>query len=314
MIINRRNLLATAAASMLAVPTASIARVNWRPTRNVTCIIPFTPGGGTDAVFRSVKEHAASRGITMVADYKPGAEGFMGMRAGAAAPADGHSLTFGTIGTMSHVHNGWDAAENHRLITGLRSSMFFLVTGNDSGITSFRELLDRLRSRDVLTTGGSGAPGQRASMETVLLIAGIQGGVIANYRGAAGVMQDLIGNHIQWGMIPGSIAASAVNSGRLRLLATDRRADDQNLQPGSSSIFDILPEYPRHDAQLVAAPRTIPDDILEFWNGFFRGYVSDPLVRLDLNRDFSLAVPFGPDYLHQRISAWRQNVPTTREG
>lgn len=299
----------------MLLPAASAMAVGtWRPSRTVTCTIPFTAGGGTDAVFRHVKDHAARQNITMVAEYRPGAEGLIGMRAGAAAPADGHSLTFGTIGTMSHLSDGWGAAESHRLITGLRGGLFFLVTGANSGIGSLDELVARLRSGEPRITGGSGAPGQRVAMESFLRGAGISGAVIASYRGAAGVVQDIAGNHIQWGMIPGNVVAGQIAGGQLRLLATDRRTGDRDLTPGVPSIFDIVPEQGRPDGQLVALPLGTPDAAFAFWRSFFMAYSSLPETQADIDREFSISMPFGDEFLLERIRNWRTNVAPTIQG
>lgn len=71
------------------------------PTRPVRLIVPFPPGGGTDAIARVVGERmAADLHQPIVIDNKPGAGGMIGAEAGARAPADGYNLLIGTNSTL----------------------------------------------------------------------------------------------------------------------------------------------------------------------------------------------------------------------
>lgn len=304
--MNRRKFLTLAGALPIFSTLPAGAEPRWRPSKPVTCVIPFSPGGGVDMIFRHVRDHAAERGITMVAEYRGGADGLIGMRASSAAPGDGHHLAFGTIGTLSHRRDGFDAAASHRLITALRDSLFFLVTGSNSGIDSVNDLLARIRSGDRIT-GGSGAPGQRASMESFLKGAGINDAYITNYRGANGVLQDLIGNHIQWSMMSGFVAANAIRAGQIKLLATDRRPEDGG-DTTLPTIFDRVPVYPRINSHVVAGPGAMSDESFLFWSDFFREYLNLPSTQAAIISDHGTLVPFGPGYLRERIDLYRQTV------
>lgn len=71
------------------------------PTKPIRLIVPFPPGGGTDAIARAVGEKmGAELGQSFVIDNKPGAGGMIGADAGARAPADGYNLLIGTNSTL----------------------------------------------------------------------------------------------------------------------------------------------------------------------------------------------------------------------
>lgn len=295
-------------ASAVSIPSIKAMASGWSPgNRHVTVIIPFSPGGGTDVVFRSMQGYGSRRGINFVAEYRSGAEGLIGMRHGASSPPDGLHLTLGTTGTMAHMVDGFSAVDSFDQITGLRSGAYFFITGMNSGITSMPELIRMLRDPSVRITGGSGAPGQRMVIDSFLRAAGVSNAFIANYRGAAGVMQDVAGNHVQWGAVPGSVAASLANSGQILVLATDLRPGDPVMLPGVPSIFDFVPHFQKNDMHLVALPRNSNPQIRDFWEGWFRTYLSDPSVVSEIESEYSVRVPFGRETVLDAVTKWRQS-------
>lgn len=309
MSFSRRSLMGAAALPFLNVKTAKSSSP-WRPTRPVTCVIPFTPGGAIDSVFRSVQNYAETQRITLVGEYRPGAEGLIGMRAGSNGATDGHSLTFGSVSTMSLIGpDGWDAAANHRLITVIRSGLFMIATGSNSGIRSLDDLIAKLRDPSQKISGGTATPAHRVVMEILLKSLEINDATIANYRGSAGVIQDLIGNHIQWAVMSGAALKSVIDNRSVRVLATDRRLDEENLLPNTPSIFDKIAEFPRFDGPIAAMPLNSAENAYQFWLDFFNKYVNDAGTKSNLPDDFSISVPFGPEFFNSRIETHRRILP-----
>ncbi|WP_434645152.1 Bug family tripartite tricarboxylate transporter substrate binding protein [Achromobacter piechaudii] len=89
-----------AAIATLALSAAASAQ-GW-PTRPITLIVPFPPGGTTDLFARTIAQHMApSLGQSIVVENKPGAAGNLGVAAAARAPADGYTIVLGSVGTQS---------------------------------------------------------------------------------------------------------------------------------------------------------------------------------------------------------------------
>src|SRR5688572_4011992 len=87
--------LAIAAAASAALP----ARAQEYPSKPITIVVPFSAGGGVDAVARLLADKLrASLGQQVIVDNKPGASGMLGALAVARAPADGHTLLLGSAG------------------------------------------------------------------------------------------------------------------------------------------------------------------------------------------------------------------------
>ncbi|MGE8632401.1 MAG: Bug family tripartite tricarboxylate transporter substrate binding protein [Achromobacter piechaudii] len=89
-----------AAIATLALSAAASAQ-GW-PTRPITLIVPFPPGGTTDLFARTIAQHMApALGQSIVVENKPGAAGNLGVAAAARAPADGYTIVLGSVGTQS---------------------------------------------------------------------------------------------------------------------------------------------------------------------------------------------------------------------
>jgi tripartite-type tricarboxylate transporter receptor subunit TctC len=293
------------------VPLLAQAQTEWKPTRPVTAVVPFAPGGATDVLARNFQKYVEKRGITMVIENRGGAEGLIGMRHGAGNAPDGYTLVFGTIGTLAQKGpDGWDPLANLQVLTGLRGSVYFLVTNPKSGITSADDLVARLKDPSVRINGGSGSPTHRAVMEFFVKAHRIDDAVIINYRGAGPAVQDLLSNQIQWIFLPGSVVSAQVESGALRLLATDRRRGERNLVPGSTSVFDAkINEYSRIDGHNVSLPNGAPSNVVNYWSNLLRDFLNDPATKEDMDKDFSLSVPFGPRDVEDKVQTWRRTVP-----
>lgn len=93
--VNRRNLLLGAAS--LAATTALPAWAQSYPSKPITLVVPFPPGGPTDLVARVLAQQLTQQlGQSVVIDNKPGANGNIGNAAVAKAAADGHTLLYNT--------------------------------------------------------------------------------------------------------------------------------------------------------------------------------------------------------------------------
>src|ERR1700716_2596833 len=104
MTINRRALLASATISLLCAAFPVVAQDKW-PSKPITYIVPFPPGGTTDVLGRLIvpKLATALGGATIIIDNKGGAGGSIGSALAAKAPADGYTLLGGTV--SSHAIN-----------------------------------------------------------------------------------------------------------------------------------------------------------------------------------------------------------------
>ena len=97
--MQRRTSLALLAVTALACAPLTVTAQAW-PAKSITYIVPFTPGGTTDVVGRTIGNGLAPvLGQPVVVENKPGAAGAVGATAVAKAKPDGYTLLGGTIST-----------------------------------------------------------------------------------------------------------------------------------------------------------------------------------------------------------------------
>src|SRR5262245_40119670 len=100
MLMNRRALLALAlaASSVLALP----AGAQDYPTRTVTLVVPYPPGGGVDVLARVVADKLSGvLGHQVIVDNRVGGSGLVGTRTAIRSAPDGYTLFFGHTGSIS---------------------------------------------------------------------------------------------------------------------------------------------------------------------------------------------------------------------
>ena len=116
------------------------------PSKLVRIVVPFTAGGGADAVGRLVAgKLTAALGQSVIVDNRPGAGGNIGTKMVANAPPDGYtflivSSSFST-NPIIYANAGYDPVKEFESVTGLTSYMLFLVCHPSSPLHSVKALI-----------------------------------------------------------------------------------------------------------------------------------------------------------------------------
>ncbi|HEY2254023.1 MAG TPA: tripartite tricarboxylate transporter substrate-binding protein, partial [Variovorax sp.] len=98
--ISRRHALV--ATGLALADGAAFGQAPAYPTRPVTLIVPFPPGGGTDVAARIIAQKLQQRwGQSVIVENRAGAAGVLGADVVAKAKPDGYTLLAGNIGTQS---------------------------------------------------------------------------------------------------------------------------------------------------------------------------------------------------------------------
>jgi tripartite-type tricarboxylate transporter receptor subunit TctC len=91
--LRRRSALALALIAALGAASAAHAQATWKPDKQVTLVVPYSPGGGTDAQSRAVaRELQRIWGQTVIVDNTAGADGLIGTRKVIESRPDGYML------------------------------------------------------------------------------------------------------------------------------------------------------------------------------------------------------------------------------
>ncbi len=213
------------------------------PSRPITLIVPYPPGGGVDAMARVVAAKLSEAfGQQVVVDNRGGAGGTLGTRAVARAAPDGYTLLLGHTGTISinptlYTNAGYDPRKDFEAI-GLVASMPVALLANPSfPATTAAEFIDLAKKQPGKLNLGTSALGTGGYMcaELFKSVAGIDVAIIP-YKGSAPVITDLLGGHVPVAFSVLPPALGNIQAGKLRAIAVT-----------SSKRFSLLPDVPTLD-------------------------------------------------------------------
>lgn len=264
-----RLLAAFTAALVLVVPLVQAQAPSW-PRQPVTLVVPFPAGGPTDAMARALAQKLAERlGQNVVVENKGGAGGTIAAEAVARAAPDGHTLFFGTTGTLAinpslYSKLRYDPVRDFAPVSLMATTMNVLVVHPEVPAKNLSELVQLAKARPGTITYGSAGNGSsnHLSGELFRSTAGVQVNHIP-YKGSAPALVDLLGGRLT--MMFDTIAQQTQNvaAGKVRALAVTgpRRSpllpDVPTAQEAGLKDFDVTIWFG------VLAPAGTPAQVVE---------------------------------------------------
>jgi len=262
---------------LLALALSVPALAQEYPSRTVTLVVPYPPGGGVDAMARVVAERlSGALGQQVVVDNRGGGSGLIGTRAVQKAAPDGYTLLLGHTGSISinpslYANAGYDPRKDFAAI-GLIASMPVVLIAHPSfpakTIADFVALAKKEPGKLNLGTAAVGTGGYM-SAELFKSAAGIDVAIIP-YKGTALVMNDLLGGHVPvaFGVIPPALGN--IQAGKLRAIAV--------ASPQRTSLLPDVPTFaesgmPGFESVLhygLLAPAGTPRPIVDKLNAALR--------------------------------------------
>jgi putative tricarboxylic transport membrane protein len=188
-----------------AVLSPDLASAQAYPSRSITVVVPFPPGGASDVVARIVTDHMAKTlGQTMVIENVGGAGGTLGSARVAAAAPDGYTLLAGSMG--SHVaapvltpNLKYDSTTDFEPIGFTAHSPAVIVARKDFPAKDFREFVAHVKKNGTAVKQAHGGIGASSHMACLLFnsAAAVNPTMVA-YRGTGPAMNDLVGRHVDF--------------------------------------------------------------------------------------------------------------------
>jgi len=255
-----------AAAASLIACGASIAADY--PTRTITLVVPFPPGGGVDTLARVVAQKLSEAfRQQVVVDNRAGGGGTIGTRVVAQAAPDGYTLLLGHTGTISinpslYVHAGLDPRKDFTPV-GLIGSMPVVLLANPSfpakTVGDFIAMAKKDPGKFNLGTSAVGT-GSYMCAELFKAEAGVNVTLIP-YKGTAPVMNDLLGGHVPmaFGVLPPALGN--IQAGKLRAVAV-ASLKRSSLLPDTPTFDESgLPGFEATSWFALYAPAGLPKDV-----------------------------------------------------
>lgn len=234
-------------AGALLASTAATAQ-NF-PTKPVRVIVPFSAGGATDIVTRTVAQKLTEIwGQTIVVDNRAGAGGNIGADLAAKSPADGYTIfmTSGSIVTANpHMYRklSYNAARDLTAVTNVASGPQAIVVNPAFAAKTVKDLIDMAKARPESVTFGSAGIGTQTHLagENFIASAGLNVTHIP-YKGEAPAIADLLGGQIQFVTPNLSAAIVHVRAKRLRALGVTSPTRSKQL-PDVPAVAETLPGF-----------------------------------------------------------------------
>jgi len=215
-----------AAAVLLDLAGAWQARAQDFPSRPITLVIPFAPGGSTSIVGRVIADKMSQLlGQGIVVDNRPGAGGTVGTKAVAKSEPDGYTILLGYTGTLAigpslYKDAGYDPRKSFAPIGLIGNAPSVLAVHPSFPANSVAELIAYARANPGKVNFGSAGVGSvnHITGEYFARSAGITL-VHIPYKGTGPALTDLLGGHIPMALAPITAVHANVTAGLLRALA-----------------------------------------------------------------------------------------------
>jgi tripartite-type tricarboxylate transporter receptor subunit TctC len=257
-------------AAVIGACLVPAARAADYPSKPVTLVVPFTPGGSNDALARAVGQKLVEYWKQpVIVDNRPGAGGNVGAKQVAKAAPDGYTFL---VVANNFVTNpflypdgraGYDPFKEFVPVTQLGRVPFVLVVNPSVAAKTTQELIALAKAQPGKLAYGSAGVGTPHHLTAELFknMAGIDM-VHVPYRGAAPVVSDLVGGQIQALFGVANSVLPHIKSGALRALAV---AGDQSLPylPNVPTVASAGLQGFRSEVWVgLVAPSGTPGDIV----------------------------------------------------
>jgi len=260
----------------------AVAQTKDFPNRSIRIIVPFGNGSGSDTNARFYADRmSVLLGQPVIVENKPGADATIGMMAAKTAPADGYTLVQGgispsVVNAVVIPNLGYDPVRDFTPILGYGRNMNVILVANDSKFKSFSDLIASGRQASQPLTVGT--------FSTTLNLSAAWLGYLTEskmtnvpYKGQSQVMNDLMGNHLDFALVDLGGASMLIREKKLRALAVT-----------GETRFPDFPEIP------TVKESGFPEYVLYSWNALF--------VRSET-----------PEYIRQKLADAVKNVMTSED-
>ena len=283
---------------LVLAPAAGMAQ-EW-PSKAVTLVVPFPPGGSNDIAARVVGESARKHlGQTVVVDNKPGANGALGVDAVLRAPKDHHTFLVASdsVSLLPLFRTStWDLTKSFTPIAVLSYQPIVVVTAASSGLKSIKDLQALARSKPNQVSYGSSGQGSLQHLVGELFSQNLGVDLLhIPYKGGGQAVTDAIAGQVSVAVLGAAAVLPHIKSGKLVALAVSTR-----------SRSPMLPDTPTL-AESGAGAIDVPQ-----WSALFAVEGTPPAVVARLRRSVEESLA-EPAVKQQFLNAAMEIIPTTPE-
>ena len=316
----RRSLLGLSAGLALCAPLGQ-ALAQAYPSKPITLVIPFPPGGPTDLVARVLaKKLGEQMGQSVVVDNKPGANGNIGAMAVVKAPADGHTVLYNTSSiTLSpalYKSLGYDVQRDLVPVALTAVVPLALVVNPNVPANNVREFVAYAKANPGKLSYGSAGNGNVTHLAAYQFVQsqGLDATHIP-YKGSAPADVDLVAGQIQFMTDTINSVMPFIKDKRLKLLAVTT-AKRMSLFPEAPTLAEtVMPGFEAGAWQGVMVPAGTPAAVVQRLNSELLKALKSPEVLEKLAQQGAEALGSSPEeygaYVKKELARWAGVVKAT---
>lgn len=281
-----RNLIAALVAVCAAtIGTGQMVVGQEYPSRDITMIIPYSAGGGTDLIGRVVAENLSRKlGVSVLVENREGAGSTIGSAAVANAPADGYTILFNGTGLTFHPglfsNLPYDVKADFRPVAVVAGQPFVLYASNDLEADGIQELVALAKADPgniPYASVGIGSSGHLAS-ELLFNDLGVEFLHIP-YPGTPAAMNDLIAGEVKFLYTTISGGGDMLRAGRIKALGISS-VDRADALPEVPTIAEQdVPGYEFASWLAMFVPADTPDEVVAILAEATGEVLADPAVQ-----------------------------------
>jgi len=287
---------AVAAALMMA---AQAAWADDFPSRPVTMVVPFAPGGAGDILARTLgpKLEPLWGGKSLIVENKTGAGGVIGAVDTAKAEPDGYTLMVAPSATMAvnvtlFKSLPYDPVKDFVPIALVAQTPFVLVVNPDLPVKTVPELIAWLKKQNgavSYATAGPGVP-HHLFAELFKSMTGVEMTPVA-YRGSLPALNDVVAGHVPLMFVDIGPSLGIIRGGKVRALAVSTKQRFEGLPDVPPLDEAGVPGFDAASWQMVVAPAKTPQPIVDTLHDQFAKALADADTRQAILRNGMLPVP-----------------------
>ncbi|AQV96284.1 LacI family transcriptional regulator [Cupriavidus necator] len=296
---------ACTAAALTVSATAAAATQDW-PQRPVSVVVPFPPGGSSDAIARMLTVPLNKKlGQPFVIDNRPGATGAIGATYVKRAPADGYTMMVASIGVYAvnpflQKNLGYDPVTDFDLLTVAVRASNVLVANPQFPASTLRELVAYMKKNPGKVSFASSGAGSSDHLTAALFWqkSGTDG-LHVPYKGGSPAISDLLAGQVDVSFQNINAVLQHIRAGKLKAMAVT-----------SDKRLPVLPNVPTmaeagvkdvevYSWQGVAAPRGLPPEVKSRLHGALVSSLNDPKMRQKLSENGFEVVANTPEQFQQ---------------
>lgn len=301
--------------AVLAMPLSAHGETPAWPTKRITIVVPFPPGGATDVMARLIAPKIEKAlGQSVIVENRVGAGGSIGTQYVARSGGDGYTLLWGTVATHGigpsvYAHLPYDPVKDFVPIIHAVDQPYVLVAHPSLGVSTVAQLIALAKSKPGAIPVGSAGNGTGAHMILEKFMAETKTDMLnVPYKGAGPAMVDLLGGQVKLDFDVILTTAPYIKAKKAVPLAVTSAQRSSTLPDVPTMIEAGVPGFSAVGWNGLFAPAGTPDFVVRKLNKAVNDALASPDIHDRLIKQGSVPVGGTPEefaaFVKSELKSW----------